>query len=500
MQFKLRMICSILLIAALSPIAISQQKQEAKKQDKPAGFYLKPDAVQKEVTIKAEDGWVVYGTYSVPETYKAGEKLPAILMLHATMHSQTAWMNYAGWANTQNFVPTLRIDWRGRGKSDKPKAFLDFTQAERDKVVLDVRAALDFLAAQKEVDATRIGVAAEEFSATPAILGAMEDARVRVFVLLSGLLNDKAMDLIANDLSKPLLYVVSKEDKESFDDLTKAYNSGKVAENEIWVQDGLGVGATMGSVWRNRNLERPVEESPDYMTGNWMLKKLKSLGQFSEITIKTADGWTLYGNLRLPDGIGTGKPVPGVVLLPTALADRSSFIGLERDMVREGVAVLDLEWRGVGKSIAKGNYIEMTLTELMQAPKDVSEGVKFLASQKGVDPARIGVLGAAFSAKLAFYGTAEDQQVKALAMLTPVVWPWEKDRDYQTIANLGRPVLLVTGDGMGAMTKQFSTLTASNKRNRVITYPGAIFGYLLLRNYRDLGPNIATWFKDELSK
>ena len=85
-------------------------------------------------------------------------------------------------------------------------------------------------------------------------------------------------------------------------------------------------------------------------------------------------------------------------------------------------------------------------------------------------------------------------------MLTPVVWPWEKDRDYQTIANLGRPVLLVTGDGMGAMTKQFSTLTASNKRNRVITYPGAIFGYLLLRNYRDLGPNIATWFKDELSK
>ena len=500
MHFNLRMISSILLIAALSPVALSQQKPEAKKQDKPAGFYLKPDAVQKEVSFKTEDGWTIYGTYSVPEKYRSGDKLPAALLLHASMHSQTAWMNYAGWANTQNSIATLRIDWRGRGKSDRPKAFGDFSQAEREKVTLDVKAALDFLAAQKEVDPARIGVAAEEFSATPAIKGAMEDPRVRVFVLLSGLLDEKAMDLVANDLTKPILYVVSKEDKESFDDLTRCYNVSKVPESEIWVQDGMGVGATMGSVWRNRFLERPVAESIDYTTAGWLVNKLHNLGQLTEITLKTEDGWTLYANLRVPDGMGTGKATPGVVLLPTALADRSSFIELERSLVKEGIAVLDLEWRGVGKSIAKGNYIEMTLTELMEAPRDVQLGVKFLGSQKGVDPDRIGVLGAAFSAKLAFYGTSENPKIKALAMLTPVIWPWEKDRDYSTITNINRPVLLVTGDGMGDLTKKFATLTTDNKRNRVVTYPGAIFGYLLLRNHRDLGPMIAQWFKDELGR
>jgi alpha/beta superfamily hydrolase len=303
MYFKLRVISSVLLLAGLSPVAISQQKaQGEKKQDKPAGFYLKPDAVQKEISFKTEDGWTIYGTYSVPENYRSGDKLPAALLLHASMHSQTAWMNYAGWANTQNSIATLRIDWRGRGKSDKPKAFGDFSQSEREKVTLDVKAALDFLAAQKEVDPARIGVAAEEFSATPAIKGAMEDPRVRVFVLLSGVLDEKAMDLVANDLTKPILYVVSKEDKQSFDDLTKCYNVSKVAETEIWVQDGMGVGATMGSVWRNRNLDRPVEESIDYTAAGWLVSKLRNLGQLTEVTLKTEDGWTLYGNLRLPDG------------------------------------------------------------------------------------------------------------------------------------------------------------------------------------------------------
>ena len=85
-------------------------------------------------------------------------------------------------------------------------------------------------------------------------------------------------------------------------------------------------------------------------------------------------------------------------------------------------------------------------------------------------------------------------------MLTPVIWPWEKDRDYSTIASINRPVFLVTGDGMGDLTKKFAALTTENKRNRVVTYPGAIFGYLLLRNYRDLEPMIAQWFKEELGR
>ena len=496
----LRIITSVLLILMLSSVALSQQKrQPEKKQEKPAGWYLKSSAVQREVSFKTEDGWTIYGTYSVPNTYKQGDKLPAALLLHGSIHSQTVWMNYVGWVKVQNSIATLRIDWRGRGKSQQPISFVDFSQAQREKISLDVKAALDFLAAQKEVDPARIGVAAEEFSASPAIKGAMEDPRVRVFVLLSGLLDQKAKELIASNLTKPILYVVSKEDKQSFDDLTKAYNSSSVAESEIWVQNGLGIGATMGSVWRNKYTDQPIEKAIDFAEGEWILNKLGNLGRLSEVTIETEDGWKLYANLRLPDNIGDGKSVPGVILLPTALADRSSFINLERVLVSNGIAVLDLEWRGIGKSIGKGNYIDMTLAELIQAPRDVQAGYKLLASQKGVDPERIGVLGAAFAAKLAMYAAKDSPRLKALAMLTPVTWPWEQENDYKIITTINRPVLLVTGDGFGELTKKFAELTASDKRNRVITYPGGIFGSVIFRDNRELEPTIAVWFKEQLA-
>ena len=62
-----------------------------------------------------------------------------------------------------------------------------------------------------------------------------------------------------------------------------------------------------------------------------------------------------------------------------------------------------------------------------------------------------------------------------------------------------RPMLLVTGDGMGDLTKKFAQLIANDKRNRVITHPGAIAAYLLFEVDRELEPTIAQWFKEQLS-
>lgn len=478
---------------------MEQRNPSERKQDKPAGFYLKPNSIQKEVSFETEDGWTIYGTYTLPHAYKEGEKLPAALLLHASRHSQTVWAAYPGWAKIQEFIPTLRIDWRGRGKSEGGIPFPDFSLSQREKVTLDVKAALNFLCSQEEVDAARIGLAAEEFSASAAIKGAIEDPRVRAFVLLSGLLDQQAGDLIAANVTKPILYVVSKEDRQSFNDMTNAYNSAENAESEIWVQDGLGVGATMGSVWRNRYIGQPIEgHAIDYTTGEWLVQKLRNLGRVSEVTIETDDGWTLYANLSLPDNVKDGEKVPGVILLPTALADRTSYHNLERILVSNNMAVLNLEWRGIGKSTGKNNYIDMTLSELIETPRDIHHGYRFLASQKGVDPERIGVLGAAFAAKLVLHAANENPKLKAIAMLTPVTWPWEEVKDYETIGSIDRPVFLVTGDGFGDLTKKFADIVAEDDRNTVITYPGAIFGYVLFRTDIDLEQTIAEWFKQQL--
>jgi len=495
-------VASVLILIVLCPLALSQQTGSIPidVKEKPRGWYLKPDCVQREVTFKTEDGWSIYGTYTIPRNYTAGNKLPAALLLHASMHSQTAWQNYVGWVKVENVIPTLRIDIRGRGKSQGAIPFQDFSQKQREKVALDVAAALDFLAAQKEVDSTRIGIAVEELTASPAIKAAMEDPRVRAFVLLSAVLDQKDLDLIASDLNKPILYVVSKEDRESFDSVTKAYNLDKTSDSEIWVENGLGVGLTMGSNWRNKYTDQPLDKAIDCVEGEWLLNKLRSYGRLSEVTVHTKDGWTLYANLRLPYEIEEGKTVPGVILLPTALVDRSSFSDFERVLVSNGIAVLDLEWRGIGKSTGKGNYIDLPLSEIIKAPQDVIDGYSFLASQKGVDPERIGVLGSALAAKIALYAAKDNPKLKAVAMLTPIVWPWEQESDAKTITSLDRPVLLVTGDGFGEMTKHFAKLVESIKRDTVITYPGGIFGYLLFTKVdRSLERTTALWLKDQLA-
>jgi dienelactone hydrolase len=480
---------------------MTESNQAVKKQDKPAGFYLKPDSVQTPVTFETEDGWTIHGTYTVPSSYKQGQKLPAALLLHASMHSQTVWVGYPGWAKIQESIPTLRIDWRGRGKSREPIPYIDASQEERAKIALDAKAALNFLATQQEVDAKHLGVVAEEFSAGPAIIGVLEDPRVRVVVLLSPLLNQRAMELIASNLTKPILYVVSKEDKRSFNFTTDAYNLTRSPGSDIWLQDGLGVGATMGSVWRNKYTDQPIEKAIDYVAGEWLVDKLSSLGGQGvarEVTLTTPDGWTLYANLSLPESKADGATIPGVILLPTALVDRDSYHQLEQVLVSNGIAVLNLEWRGIGKSIGKGNYVDMTLSELLEAPRDVDEAYKFLAAQKGIDPERIAVLGTALAAKLAMQAARKSAKLKALVMLTPVTWPWEQENDYQTITSFDRPVLLVTGDGFGELTKKFADLVASDKDNKVITYPGGIFGYLLFHVDRDLELTIAQWLKEQL--
>jgi dienelactone hydrolase len=317
-------------------------------------------------------------------------------------------------------------------------------------------------------------------------------------VLLSGILNDKAMDFISANSTKPILYVVSKEDRRSFDDMTNAYNVTKTASSDIWVQDGLGIGATMGSVWRNVFADGPMENSTDDTEGRWLVNELLSTGKSSEVTLTTDDGWTLYATLRLPE-VKDETKVPGIVLLPTALVDRDSYAHLERVLVRHGLAVLNLEWRGIGKSIDKGNYVDMTLPQLLEAPKDVHLGYKFLASQKGVDPERIGVLGTALAAKLAMHAAKENPKFKAVAMLTPVTWPWEEKNDYETIDAVDAPVLFVTGDGFGELTKKFAAYIGQNKRNQVIVYPGGVFGYLLGRIDANFETTVAEWFGNQLS-
>jgi alpha/beta superfamily hydrolase len=455
--------------------------------DKPPGFYLKAAAAQHEISFEAEDGWVIHGTLTIPSGYQQGEKLPAVLLVHSSRHSQTVWVTFPGFVRLQESFITLRIDFRGRRKSEGSIPFVEMSEAQRQKVSLDIKAAIEFLAAQQQVDAGRIGIAAEEFAAGPAVIAAMEDHRVRVFVLISGLLNGQALDLIQANTTKPILLVVSKEDKRGFRDMTKGYAVSQSPASDIWVQDGLGVGMTMCNTWRNRYVDRPIEQALDFAMGEWLEKKLLGLGTRRELTLTTEDGWDLRAILSMPP-VGKGTLVPGVIVLPTALTDRRIYHTLERLFVASGIAVLNLEYRGIGTSTNKGLYIEQTYSEIMGGRRDLQQAFRFLISQDGIDPQRIGALGSILAAKY----------LRAIAILDAVVWPWDEEEDRVTLSSLDCPVLMVTGDGMGMTTRNFADLVARDPANKVIRYPGSIVAYLRFRDDLLLEPGIVDWFSHSL--
>lgn len=230
-------------------------------------------AAEKQVSFKTEDGWTIYGMLGVPEGVK--EKVPAVVFLHTFAHDSEAYGQYLYPGLAQiiggNGVATLRIDLRGRGKSIGQKELHSFSSRELEKLYLDVRAAIGFLAAQQAVDASRLGIVAEEESAEAAVVGWSGDPRVKAMVLISGRLDEKAKGLIASNPALPLFLVVSKEDREGFRDMASAYNLTRSKQSLISVFKDVGIGTTMFSVWRSEHpKEKPIEEG----IAVWMKERL----------------------------------------------------------------------------------------------------------------------------------------------------------------------------------------------------------------------------------
>src|SRR5262245_26493429 len=74
-----------------------------------------PNAVEKEVSFKTEDGWTISGMFATPAGAKG--KVPAVIFLHSFDHDRDAYGKYLypGLAQIMGDrnVATLRIDLRG---------------------------------------------------------------------------------------------------------------------------------------------------------------------------------------------------------------------------------------------------------------------------------------------------------------------------------------------------------------------------------------------------
>ena len=231
-----------------------------------------PDAaMEREVAFKTSDGWRIAGMMHIP---KIKSKVPGVVLVHGSKHEADAYgqVSTPGLPQTlsQRGVATLRIDIRGRGASLGSRGFHSMTPQQREAVRFDVEAAISFLGSQRGVKRNRIGIVAEQDTAGAAVIAGARDRGVAAFILISGRLSVPAKGAIAST-AVPIMCLVSKEDGRGFRDMTDAYLSSKSNQSRLRVFEGLALGTTMFSTWRN---EFPNEQPLEEEAGIWLADRL----------------------------------------------------------------------------------------------------------------------------------------------------------------------------------------------------------------------------------
>src|SRR5262249_44819122 len=153
------------------------------------------------------------------------------------------------------------------------------------------------------------------------------------------------------------------EDKRGFADMSSVYAASQHRESEFRVYEEMGQGTTMFTLWRYKYPDQkgveflskaqgvdtekiglrpkdPGDEKPiENVISDWVVARLKSLGRLREVSFETEDGWTIFGNLLIPENLSAEALAPGVVLLHSGWSDRYIFHRLERLFVKSGIAV-----------------------------------------------------------------------------------------------------------------------------------------------------------------
>ncbi|MEO6587709.1 MAG: alpha/beta fold hydrolase [Pyrinomonadaceae bacterium] len=142
---------------------------------------------------------------------------------------------------------------------------------------------------------------------------------------------------------------------------------------------------------------------------------------------------------------------PAVLMLHQFGSNRKSFDEYAKYLQSKGFGILAIDGRGFGeskqttdgKTVAPGTSADIVVG--MKA--DVANAFDFLAKQKNIDAARIGIVGASYGSSLALIYAAENKQVKAAALLSPGINYFDNLPTMPAIKNYGdRPLLLVAAE------------------------------------------------------
>ena len=385
----------------------------------------------KEIDYKTDDGWSIRGTLRLPLGANRNNEYSAILLLHEKEHDRSEFVGIGqpGLARKlpEYGIATLNIDLRGRGASQgkgQPDVNErhDFSTLTNENTYLDIKGALEFMANYPGVDGLRLGIVAMEYSGEYTIQAMQETLiPVRALVVIGGTnISENSKDYLAS-INTPVLTGAYTVNRKIFKDMVDIFANSKNAYSEVLT---------------------PHPDDDDYhdsarllnetslhtaFTIDWLDTHVKGLGRNRAITVTTKDGFTIHGNFRYPDDLGSDNTkIPGVVIAPGGRSNRDSYFRFEEDLVRRGMAVVSVEQRGRGQSTMGKSFDDPEIARFWEEDPtespyylDVLAGIDFLVEQEGIDADRVGILGGARGARNGVLANAlNPERIKAMALLS----------------------------------------------------------------------------------
>jgi dienelactone hydrolase len=208
---------------------------------------------EREISFQSKDGWTVQGLLRIPPGASPGSKVPGVVMVHGAKHDQQTYHEMAPQLAKEG-IATLRFDWRGKGRSiaeGKSLYGIDMPGPVSSNIYLDVEGAIELLASQPEVDATRIGLIAATAGTGYALRAAHGDERIQTVVLLTSNAapTGEAKEFLAQS-GKPVFFVASDEDMNYergslAEETRQAYSFSSSKESQFLLYDDAGRGSEM---------------------------------------------------------------------------------------------------------------------------------------------------------------------------------------------------------------------------------------------------------------
>ena len=186
-----------------------------------------PAGTGEEVSFTTDDGVTIKGTYWERDTDKE------LVLLHMLGRDRTDWNKFAGSAD----YTVLAIDLRGHGESDGD--WQSFSDPDFNKMILDVKAANEFLSGDVIVVGASLGA--------NVALSYADNYPVAGIVLLSPANDYRGVDTRAaiTRYRRPLLIVTSRNDEQSYNPSITMYNSAPSDAKQLKTYDDAGHGTRM---------------------------------------------------------------------------------------------------------------------------------------------------------------------------------------------------------------------------------------------------------------